>query len=483
MQALLNSLHDNKIIYCHFKSNANLFAGLSGSTDMDILVDKTQRTRCLSVLAANGFKLFRPIHYLSYPAVEDWLGYDSSTGKLLHLHLHWELIAGRADIKEYHLPWESLLLDTRIYNDNNNIYTSSVEAELLLLIIRICIKCEISSYLKHIINRYPDKNTLHELQWLVDRVDKNIFSNLLNNYLGTKLMKIILGHLDSNQLNSKNILRNRNLIKNQVKSYRRYSSTNSAIHMYLRRGSRKLNSYIARYFNPLIVRRRTPSSGGMIIVLIGIDGSGKSTLAEELRKWLAWKIDVVKVYFGTGKNVALFLRKLLSIYKTVNYKFLNKRIDEKTSQDYMFNLLYAFFAIRTAMIKLNTAVRINRAASNGMVVICDRYPQAQSHGYNDGLLLAKKNYEESSLRYLSSLEKDIYNKIHLFRPQLMIYLKISAEKAHERKSEMPYELLSKKAKAIEELSKDNACKTRVINAEESFDAVYLASKQQIWDLI
>jgi ABC-type hemin transport system ATPase subunit len=46
--------------------------------------------------------------------------------------------------------------------------------------------------------------------------------------------------------------------------------------------------------------RRTHPAGGRIIAFLGPDGSGKSTLVQEIRRWLAWKLDIYPLYFGSG---------------------------------------------------------------------------------------------------------------------------------------------------------------------------------------
>ena len=84
-------LEEAGIRYCHFKSNQHLEDALQGVTDMDVLVDRRAGPQLAQILAELGCKRFSAPPGGDYPAVEDHLGFDRSTGRLLHLHLHHRL--------------------------------------------------------------------------------------------------------------------------------------------------------------------------------------------------------------------------------------------------------------------------------------------------------------------------------------------------------------------------------------------------------
>src|SRR5690606_19450198 len=73
----------------------------------------------------------------------------------------------------------------------------------------------------------------------------------------------------------------------------------------------KTTKLLNQKLGTLIVRRRTPVTGGLTVVLLGVDGSGKSTHVKQLVKWLGWKLDVGYVYFGSGDGPVSLLRKPL----------------------------------------------------------------------------------------------------------------------------------------------------------------------------
>jgi hypothetical protein len=68
------------------------------------------------ILADTGFRRFMAPPLQAYPAVEDYLGFDHATGRLVHLHLHYQLTLGQRHLKGYRLPWESQLLGTRHFD-------------------------------------------------------------------------------------------------------------------------------------------------------------------------------------------------------------------------------------------------------------------------------------------------------------------------------------------------------------------------------
>ena len=89
---LLKEFGLNNIEYCHFKSNVHIAKGMVGETDLDILVAREQHADIVAALNLSGFKLFSSGAITRYSAVEDWLGFDPGTGRLAHLHLHWQCL-------------------------------------------------------------------------------------------------------------------------------------------------------------------------------------------------------------------------------------------------------------------------------------------------------------------------------------------------------------------------------------------------------
>jgi hypothetical protein len=80
LRRLLDQLEQQGIGYCHWKSNEHLEAAMVGATDLDVLVDRSRSYGLQRILGATGFKRFEPTRPNSYPAMEDYLGFDDETG-------------------------------------------------------------------------------------------------------------------------------------------------------------------------------------------------------------------------------------------------------------------------------------------------------------------------------------------------------------------------------------------------------------------
>ena len=89
------------------------------------------------ILACNGLKRFTATPLRSYPGIEDYLTLDDDdTGRLVHLHLHYQLTLGEPFLKGYRLPWEPLLLSTRRMDAEHGITVADANLEFLLVVVR-----------------------------------------------------------------------------------------------------------------------------------------------------------------------------------------------------------------------------------------------------------------------------------------------------------------------------------------------------------
>src|SRR6266508_3511029 len=81
--------------------------------------------------------------------------------------------------------------------------------------------------------------------------------------------------------------------------------------------------------------------------------------------------------------------------------------------------------------------RMIRARNRGLIVICDRYPQSQVPGFNDGPLLAHWGQHSWALcRALARWEARPYDDAALDPPDLVIKLVLAPEVALTRRPEM-----------------------------------------------
>ena len=93
---LLADFEREGIAYCYWKSSRRVRAALASKTDLDLLVDYADRQTVERLLAYRGYKFFRPVASRDHPALASYFGYDDLTGRLVHVHLHFNLVSGEA---------------------------------------------------------------------------------------------------------------------------------------------------------------------------------------------------------------------------------------------------------------------------------------------------------------------------------------------------------------------------------------------------
>ena len=82
---LFAELEARGVRYCHWKSTPGLPIAMAGRTDLDLLVEREDAASFADVVRELGFKPFISHPSRRFPAVDDLLGYDPETGRLVHL--------------------------------------------------------------------------------------------------------------------------------------------------------------------------------------------------------------------------------------------------------------------------------------------------------------------------------------------------------------------------------------------------------------
>ena len=218
---LFHELEKECILHCHWKSNQHLKEALTGSTDIDLLVDKKRAGESKSVLLKLGFKRVISQPWCRYPGLEDWIGYDAESGRLAHIHLHYSLLMGRKFVKELHLPIENLVLESAIKSVEYGVFIADPNLEILLLIIRICQKTSLNSILSGLIKKslLPD-NILKEFYYLRDRINdasvKNHAFKIFEKSIAIRLLNLIK---EGSVEKTKDIFILKRLLKRTLKVY------------------------------------------------------------------------------------------------------------------------------------------------------------------------------------------------------------------------------------------------------------------------
>lgn len=499
-------LHRYNITYCHFKSNEHLAEALEGITDLDILIDRSSYTKTVEALNSTGFKRFQTAASINYPAVEDYLGFDEETGKLVHIHLHWQMIAGEPKLKGFRLPWEQQILKHRIFDETNNIYTSSPESELILLLTRAALKLRFRDTIKHLLlNRpYFRSGIERERQWLQKRIDPQKTLELTTDLFNQDVAGMILVLADKEKVSNKDIFAFKKAAWPILKQYRTYKTCSAHLLRWKRELSSLKSKVVKRFASSNKLTRRGPATGGLLIALLGVDGSGKSTHSKGLAKWLGWKTDVKTLYLGSGdghksiarrllmgfvNNIALFknivagkpgkTKSKISGHKNSHAK-PSPPLTKRSVLKKLHRSVYALLLAREKQKKLRGAFR---ARNRGAVIITDRYPQNQIMGFNDGPLLS--DFKNASWPWSCFYKREavIYEKMLLLQPDLVIKLEVTAETARERKKDTPEHMIHRKIEAVKQLTFDRAIKEINLDANRPLEMVLLDIKHSAWSML
>lgn len=477
--ALFDDFHEQEIRYCHWKSNEHLEEGLTGVTDLDVIIERRQEVD--QILSQNGFKRFETAWFIGYPGLEDYLGYDSKTGTLVHLHLHYRLAIGNKRLKDYNVPWVETLLDRRVFDEEYQIYRTDPEMELCLLLVRYALKIQSRDYLKSFFGAYLGDDIVREYNWLQERSNQDEVIRLTAELLNDDAAAVVDSMLTSKPgLWQFRVLRK--ICLDELSSVRTYGYFEAKVRGFLREtflGFRSLNE---RFFNLPRFYRRTVPSGGVLIVLVGVDGAGKSTILEELNDWLSWKVDVQEIYYGSGDGSATRLRYpfIIARQHVEGNASVNSSSNENDSGRSL--LLRVGRVLRGLVLARERQKKLQkgwRAKNRGLVVLGDRYSQNQIMGFNDGPLLDHLSQSSSRiLRYLARREQNVYQAAEENPPDLVITLDVSPETANDRKPEMPIEQFEKRKKAIDDIEFDTD--QYVVDAEQPLEDVIREVKEVVW---
>lgn len=484
--SLFETLHENDIMYCHWKSNEHLGASMVGDTDLDVLFDVAQKGRLEEILHSLGFKRFDAIKQKQYNGILDFIGLDLSSGKIIHLHSHYLLTIGEPYLKGYHFTIEDKVLESRVFNEEYGLYCIDPCLELILLFVRESLKLRHRDrFLAPFRNKTQARQyMLREYAWLKSRTSPAeihaTLATIFENY--SKIYELIIGGFNTKQLHKL-----RTLIKKEDKVLRLYSPTKAMLSRWSREATILVSRRLASIFDEPILLKRNNPRGGVVIAVIGADGSGKSTVTENLRNTFGEKLDVYKIYFGRGDGKTSMARKLLMSLKPAKNNSGNGRTEEPGRREATFvrTLYKSLEALFVAEEKRLGMKLMRKVRHKGALVICDRYPQNQIMGYNDGPLFSSfRSSKNPWFRMVAKREAGIYAQAENQLPDIIFKLVTDPEVSERRKpGENSREKLRAKISGVNQLEFKGRCKVIAIDATRPLNEVLYIIKKEIWSLL
>lgn len=478
--------------YVHWKSNEHLAAALAGETDLDVLFDRRQYGLVRRVLDECGYRPFRTTDLSGYPGIEDHFALDPGTGRLVHCHAHFLLSAGRRYLKGHRIPWEDLFLATAVRDPSSGVWIADADLEFLALLVRAAMKLRTRNRVGALLGRQAFRGGMvDEYEWLLLRLDQGKTVELARSQLGANAAGVVEGMLESPPGDA-DLRRLRRASKSTVDEWRTHRGFSASREAWRREIHAIRTALNRRSLQRAVPGRRVIPGGGILVAFIGSDGSGKSTVVEAVTSQLARKVDVLRVYMGSGDGPVSLLRSpLRPLARAVDRMRGPDHGDpprpESTERDpgehdsreiessdrdptrrdpapiLVGRVLWALTLAREKRQRLETAWR---ARNRGLIVITDRFPQAQIAGFNDGPLLRKRAETGGSLlRRAAAIEEKTYLLARRQPPDLVVRLRITPEIAVARKPEMSKSEVARRDAAIGSMTWPE--ETRVIDVDAS----------------
>lgn len=499
MKQLFLQFEEKGIEYAHFKSNGNLDFSFNETGDFDVLVNSDKIDQVYEVLLNLNAKQMNTDSIKKYPGVDNWLLFDDESGKIHHLHLHYQLMSGKEYVKEYNIPWEDIILNTRVKDPEWNIFITDPSLELILLSVRMVIKAHTRDYAKAITGMYKTHSGLQqERDYLISKADSSEIESFLNELFLKEDIEKLAKLVQKSKLTSGEFLELSEIIRKNLKNSRRLSGFNSFLLSKTRR-TEYIYKRIIKKLGHFVLLKKYPMNKGAIIAFIGVDGSGKSTTTKEIYKWLSKQFDCSRVYMGLGDGkttlYATVMKKLRKLFggKDNTPSINSDNYKRKGKVSFLKNP--AFFIKKVFLVKTIYSVEkdnyrkiilMNKYRINGGISVMDRFPQIELPNRNDGPKIAEYANIIDAERFVRRYRKKEEQKLQIvkaIKPDIIFRLNISAEESMRRKHDQS-DITVAKSKINDLLSIGyQGARVIDIDAEQEYDKELLEIKKYIWSII
>jgi hypothetical protein len=403
LRLFFEDLNKNDINYCLWKGCADLEESLNGQGDLDILIDPSSVDKVHQIISYHNIFVGISNKYRVDTSIYDLFLLSVESSRLIHIQMYTRIIFGKKsvsyDFSYEYAPWKNLLLKKKRH-DIYPIYVLDQKIENFFNVIRYSLKY--------------GKNSC-------SLVDQNKNANLF------KVDEKILRFMTSNSCDHAKLIEKFSHDENTIlfrEVYKKIDEDPGALNLIKRnRLNNHLIGLVIKFFqlqkkfkffryNP---HRRL--SKGIALIFVGADGSGKSTQISRILEIFQNKFNTVPIYMGSGKGETSLVIKLFKFMR--NIKARNKNFDvskglNETKLSTKKAYALAIYAVILAYTKKRKFKKLKIFMSYGAIVVCDRFPQSNVFGSNDGPLLHRCIQSPSPiLRILAKWEMNIYRSISL----------------------------------------------------------------------
>jgi thymidylate kinase len=234
----------------------------------------------------------------------------------------------------------------------------------------------------------------------------------------------------------------------------------------------------------LHVPKKRMMNGGLLIAIVGGDGSGKTTAINCLFARLYEEFEISKFHMGkpSWSIATVVIRGLIKIGRIFGlYPFINEGSEYSldTNEPLFPGYPWLIREVCTARDRFLTYINARRLATNGGLVICDRYPLAEVKIMDGPQVNRVTNSIKPNklIRTLAGLENKYYQQIML--PDLLIVLRVSPEISAQRKTDETAESVRSRAGEIWNVDWSTA-PAHIIDASKGRDEVLSDIMALIW---
>ncbi|WP_422047341.1 hypothetical protein [Rosenbergiella nectarea] len=202
----------------------------------------------------------------------------------------------------------------------------------------------------------------------------------------------------------------------------------------------------------------TPIVIPRMVAIVGCDGSGKSTITADLIKEMQKIRPTERRYLGliSGEDGDK-IKKLPVIGVWLERRLAKKSEKTQSMRSEAPPLWAAFIMYALSCWRSSNFHKAKALAESGVLVIADRYPQAEISGFHyDGPGLGVERVKGWLLKEMAKREVVIYEKLANYQPELIIRLDIDVETAFARKPDHSYQELSDKIGVMRQLTYNGA---------------------------
>ena len=477
---VLRRFDERGVTYCHWKSNDHLAAALASDTDLDLLVDPAGIDDAYAVFAELSCRRGRVANARNDIGLEDFLGVDDESSRMVHFHVHYRLPGGERHNKRFRLPWERVVLDTRVRDATTEVWVTAPAVEAVILLTRYALKLRGRDMIRGL------SGPGSELAFLMARTDRDEVLAVGERLLGGRGRDALAACIDR-EPGTAELYRLRRAVL-RVLSSQTSSRGPAAFSRRMNREAAWAMRGISRKVAPRpVLKGRGGTGGGVIVAFVGCDGSGKSTMVAESRKFLAPKLDVYPMYLGSGDGSASLVRRPMKFVRDRVFGHARDRdtIAKKArvagDHPTAMSGAKAVWALALASEKSRKLRRIMKARTRGMVVICDRWPQMQFPGELDGPRLTHWRTASRIRRALAAYELRPYELARRFPPDIVIRLDVDVDTAASRRPGDGRDYLAHRIDLVGALQFDGSLFGPVeIDATQPPDKVLTAILRAIW---